>query len=112
MSFWDDTIEAVDRSVGGALGGLYCYRAGSGASKDLPDGIFSDEHVEVKPDIEVGISTQSPTLFVPRLADLPSNPKTDIGARVTVGGRGFKIIDVHKDGQGAGVLILHEIPRA
>jgi hypothetical protein len=57
---------------------------------------------------EVGVSSAGPAVFL-RLADLSSDPETDRDARVTIREQDYSIHEVQPDGQGAAVLLLHEV---
>jgi hypothetical protein len=82
------------------------YTSGAGAVA-TPRGIF--DALYVKADAGgVGVSSAGPAVFL-RLADLSSDPETDQDARVTIREQDYSIHEVQPDGQGAAVLLLHEV---
>lgn len=82
------------------------YTSGPGVAV-APRGIFDALYTKVDAG-EVGVSSAGPAAFV-RLADLSSDPEVDLDARVTVDGQEYTIREVQPDGQGAALLLLHEV---
>lgn len=82
------------------------YTSGTGTAV-YPRGVF--DALYVKADVgEVGVSSAGPALFL-RLADLSSDPETDLSAQVTVDGTEYMWREVQPDGQGGVLLLLHEV---
>lgn len=82
------------------------YTSGVGAAVTVR-GIF--DALYVKADVgEVGVSSAGPAVFA-RLADLSSDPETDLAARVTVDAVEYQWREVQPDGQGGVLLLLHEV---
>lgn len=82
------------------------YTSGAGAVASVR-GVFDARYTKVDAG-EVGVSSAGPAVFV-RLADLSSDPEADLDARVTVDGQEYTVREVQPDGQGAVVLLLHEV---
>jgi hypothetical protein len=82
------------------------YTAGGGASATVA-GVFDALHVLVDAG-EASIISSGPAVFL-RLADLPSDPETDLGARVTRAGTVYAFKDVRKDGTGGVLLVLRRV---
>lgn len=105
MSF-ADLLASADGPVRTILGGTVTYSPGAGASVDV-DGVFSASSVVV--DLgQPGVSSVRPTAFL-RLSDLPTDPETDLAARVTSGGVVYSINEVRPDGLGGVLLILQRV---
>jgi Phage Head-Tail Attachment len=100
-----DLMAVGDRSVRGILGESITYTPGASAGV-VVSGIFSEQYTRVDPGGNPGVSSTGPAVFL-TLADLPSDPRTDIAARVTVGGVVYAIHEVQPDGLGAVHLLLH-----
>lgn len=86
------------------LGGPVTYTPGAGAAVDVR-GIFDALYVNVEAG-EAGVSSCGPAVFL-RLVDLPSDPRTDPAARVTVAGVAYRPHTIEPDGQGGVRLLLH-----
>lgn len=79
------------------------YAPGSGQAKAVP-GLFDAQYTLVEAG-EAGVASVGPAAFV-RLADLPTDPRADKAARLTVKGGTYKIRDVKPDGTGTAILVL------
>jgi len=99
-----DLLTAADVAVRGQLGGDVTYAPTVGAAV-VVDGIFDAAYVKVDAGTP-GISTSGPAVFL-TLDDLPSNPVTDLTATVTIDGTTYTPHEVHPDGVGGVVLLLH-----
>ncbi len=103
-----DLMAVADRSVRQKLGGSVTYTPTVGAAV-VVDGIFTASHTNVDEGNEGGgVSTVAPTCFL-TLDDLPSDPKTDTTARLTVAGVDYSWHDVQPDGMGGALLLLHRV---
>lgn len=99
-------LAQTDVTVLTHLGGLVRYTPGAGAGVDVR-GIFDALYVKVEAG-EAGVSSSGPAVFL-SLADLPSDPQTDLAARVTVAGTVYRPHTIEPDGQGGVRLLLHEV---
>ena len=101
-----DLLALADVSARGQLGRTVTYTPAVGAAVDVI-GIFDQAYV--KADLgNPGVSTSGPAVFL-TLDDLPSDPKTDTAATVTVGGVAYLPHAVEPDGLGGTLLHLHEV---
>lgn len=104
MADFDALVAMADRDVQKHLGGPITYTPGVGAPVSIR-GVF--EALHVSEDLgQAGVSAAGPAVFL-TLADLPSNPLTDEGLRVTVKGVIYKPRDVQPDGLGGVLILLH-----
>ena len=104
-----DLMAVADSTIRQQLGGPVVYTPGVGVAVTVR-GIFTAPHTQVDVgDQGGGVSTVSPTVFL-TLADLPSDPKADTAARVTIAGATYQAHDVHPDGMGGALLLLHKAP--
>lgn len=100
-----DLLAAGDRAVRQALGdATIVYTPGVGDPETVT-GIFDAAYVRVEAG-PAGISSSGPAVFL-TLDDLPSDPKTDTDATVTIGGVEYTPHEVHPDGLGGVFLLLH-----
>lgn len=102
---YPDALAAADRLVRAQLGEAVTYAPGSGSPVTV-SGIFDALYRKVEIG-GAGISSAGPAVFL-TLSELPSNPTTDSGARVTIRGVTYKPHEVEPDGQGAVMLLLHK----
>jgi hypothetical protein len=102
-----DLLEHADVSVRGLLGGTVTYSPSVGAPVTV-SAVFDAAHVRVDLGQISAASSVGPAVFV-RLSDLPSDPETDTGARVTNAGVVYTIHEVKPDGLGGAHLLLHRI---
>ncbi len=93
-----------DQVVRGILGESVTYSPTAGDPVEV-DGVFDAAYEKVEAG-EAGISSYGPAVFL-SLADLPSNPGTDLTATVTVDGTEYTIHETKPDGQGGVALLLH-----
>jgi hypothetical protein len=101
-----DLLAVGDRLVRTTLGETVTYTSGVGVVVSVA-GVFDQAYV--KSDLgQVGVSSSGPAVFL-TLADLPSDPMTDAAATVVVRGKTFTAYEVQPDGQGAVLLLLHEV---
>lgn len=104
-----DLLATADRAALGLLGDLIRYAPQVGDPVDVR-GVFDAQFQHplglggARPPGEVVVG---PAVFV-HLADLPVDPTTDTPV-VTVGGVGYRVREVHKDGQGGALLHLLKI---
>jgi len=103
-----DLMAVGDVAIRQKLGGTVTYTPGVGAAVEV-DGIFTAPHTQIDgAEQGGGVSTVAPTCFL-TLDDLPSDPKTDTAGRVTVDGVAYSWHDVHPDGMGGVLLLLHRV---
>lgn len=103
-----DALASADVLVRQKLGGDVTYTPGEGEAVTV-SGIFTAPHTNVDLGEQGGgINTVAPTLFL-TLEDLPSNPRTDAEARVTVSGVDYRwdTNSAEPDGMGGILLRLH-----
>lgn len=100
-------LASADRAALTVLGGPVFYAAQYGAAVEVR-GIFDAAYVRADPG-QYGAVVQSsgPAVFV-LLADLPSDPDTDLDPTVTVAGVAYRVREARKDGMGGVVLLLQE----
>lgn len=108
MASFASLLTLADRAVLTHLGedGGVTYTPGVGASAEV-SAVFDAAYVRVDAG-EPGVSSSGPAVFV-LVADLPSDPETDVEARVMVDGTEYTIHEVKKDGKGGALLLLHEV---
>lgn len=96
-------LAAADRAALQHLGGAVVYAAGAGAGGASASvlGVFDATYVR-QLDGQPGVVSSGPACFL-RLEDLPSDPETDLDARLTIAGVTYRIHTPKKDGMG-GVL--------
>jgi hypothetical protein len=101
-----DTLAAVDAAVGGQLGEPIVYTPGVGSPVTV-QGIHDRGYLVADGSGlgDAGVMTSRPAVSLMR-ADLPSDPKTDTAARLTIRAEVFKVWKVENDGQGRLVLVL------
>lgn len=102
-------LETVDRTVMRTLGETaeeetVVYVPGVGDAVPV-DGVF-DAAYRREDAGEAGVSTAEPALFA-RLADLPSDPRTD-APTLTIRGVAYTVREVEPDGDGGIRLFLQE----
>ena len=98
-------LAAADRAALQILGGPVAYSAQYQAPV-VVTGIFDTAYAKV--DLaDVGIVSSGPAVFL-MLADLPSDPETDVDPTVTVQGVSYRVREPRKDGMGGVVLMLQE----
>lgn len=103
-----DLMAVGDSVLRQKLGGVVTYTPTVGDAVEV-DGIFTAPHTNVDLGEQGGgVSTVSPTVFL-TLDDLPSDPKTDTTATVTVDGVTYSWHDVQPDGMGGVLLLLHKV---
>ncbi len=103
-----DLLAMGDRVVRPTLGGPVTYAPSVGVAV-VVSGIFTAPHTDVPiGDAGSGVSTISPTCFL-TVADLPSDPEVDTGARLTVAGVTYRWHDSQPDGMGGVLLILTRV---
>ena len=101
-----ELLAMVDVPVRERLGGDVIYTPAVGDPVTV-SGIFDAAYVRV--DLgEPGVSSSGPAVFL-TLDDLPSDPKADTAATVTVGGVAYLPHTVEPDGIGGVLLHLHEV---
>ncbi len=93
-----------DQAVRGILGETVTYSPTAGDPVEV-DGVFDAAYVKVDAG-DPGMSSSGPAVFL-SLADLPSDPETDLTATVTVDGTEYTIHETKPDGQGGTMLLLH-----
>lgn len=99
-----DLLAQADRIALDVLGGPVVFTPGVGSPVTV-QGIFDASYRKL--DLgQPGVSTAGPAVFL-ELADLPSNPVTDLSATVTISGTTYTIHEVQPDGLGGVVLLLH-----
>ena len=100
-----DLLARGDAAIRARLGddAVITYSPGTGAPATVA-GIFDRAYREVEAD-GVTVSSTSPAVFL-SLADLPSDPSSDLAATVTVNGTQYRIKDPRPDGMGAVLLML------
>ena len=99
-----DSLALGDRTVRQALGEAITYTPGVGAAVSV-QGIFDAAYTRV--DLgQPGVSSVGPAVYL-ALADLPSDPTTDSGARITRAGVGYTPHEVKPDGLGGVLILLH-----
>ena len=99
-----DLLLRVDRAILAAFGVPVVYAPAVGAPVTVT-GIFDAawERLDVS---TTGITSVGPMVFV-RLGDLPVDPEQDTPA-ITIGGKGYAVKEVQRDGQGGAKLMLYE----
>lgn len=97
-------LAAADRAALQHLGGPVRYTPSAGAPVDVR-GIFDAAYVRADAG-QAGVVSSGPAVFL-LVADLPSDPGTDLAATVTVDGATYKIREPQKDGLGGVLLQLH-----
>jgi hypothetical protein len=102
---WATLLAMTDRATLGQLGGPVTYTPASGPSVEV-SGIFDAAFVPVDAGGVAVIGTSGPAVFV-RLADLPTDPETD-NPVITVAGQDYTVREVHPDGTGVAVILLHK----
>lgn len=80
------------------------YTPAGGGSSSTVRGVFRSSHRELDVTTGAVISSNQPVIGV-RLADLP-NGTANRDDRVTVGGVGYSVIEVQRDGEGMATLRL------
>lgn len=98
-----DLLALGDTRIRARLGGEVVYTPTVGDAETV-DGIFDAGYVRV--DLATpGVSSVGPAVFL-TLDDLPSDPRTDTGATVTIGGVVYTINEDCPDGLGGTLLHL------
>ncbi len=105
MSF-ADLLTAADVAVRNGLGGPVTYTPTVG-SPEVVTGIFDEVYVKVDAG-NPGISSSGPAVFL-TLDDLPSDPREDTDATVTIAGVTYLPHEYQADGFGGIRLLLHEV---
>lgn len=103
-----DILAAGDRVARQQLGEAFTYTPGAGSAVPCT-GIYDERYVTVDPGLgQPGVASSGPAVFL-TLVDLSSDPLTDTGATVTRIKTGvvYTPYEVHKDGQGGVLLLLH-----
>ena len=102
-----DLMALADQVVNRVVGGPVTYTPGVGAAVEV-EGVFDAAYRRL--DLgQPGVSTTSPAVFL-LLVDLPSDPRTDFAATVTVNGVAYSVHEVQPDGIAGGVvLLLHRV---
>jgi hypothetical protein len=105
MSF-ASVLAVGDVQTRAVLGSDVTYTSGTGASV-VVRGIFDACYVRV--DVgEVGVASVGPAVWL-ALADLPSSPLADSGARVTADGVTYASHEAEPDGMGGVLVLLHRV---
>jgi hypothetical protein len=101
-----ESLAAADAAVGERLGEDVVYTPGAGQPVTVR-GIYDRGYLVVDGGGlgDAGVMTSKPAVSV-MLADLPTDPKTDTAARITIGGQVFKVWKPEYDGKGRAVLVL------
>lgn len=101
-----DSLAVADTAVGEQLGEPIVYTPGAGSPVTV-QGIFDRGYLVATGQGlgDAGVMTTKPAVSV-MLADLPSDPKLDAAARLTIRGEVFKVWKPEYDGQGRAVLVL------
>lgn len=83
---------------------------GASGPLDLPDlkAVFEAAHEFVELSGEVPVSATQPAALV-RLSDFPAEHQPERDGVLTVGGKGYTIVDIQPDGEGGALLPLHEV---
>jgi hypothetical protein len=104
-----DALTAADIAVRGQLGEAALTYTPTVGSPVSVAGVFDDAYVlaAAGPGV-VGVASTSPAVFL-TLADLPSDPTTDLTATVTRGAKVYEIHEPKPDGLGGILLLLHQI---
>jgi hypothetical protein len=102
-----ELVAGMDRAAMERLGGVpVLYQPEVGAPVPVT-GIFDEQFVLVKGDIEAGTEALGPAVFL-RLEDLPVDPKLDKPTLI-IGGQLYKGRERHRDGFGGIVFELREV---
>lgn len=104
MTDFASLVERNDRAVQAHLGGSVTYAPTVGQPVTVK-GVF-DEAYERVDGFGSGVSSSGPAVHV-TLADLPSDPATDVEALITINGQSYKAREVKPDGMGGAMLLLH-----
>ncbi len=105
MSF-ADLLTTADVAVRRQLGEALTYTPAAGDPETVY-GVFDAAYVRV--DLgNPGVSSSGPAVFL-TLDDLPSDPRDDTGATVTIGGVEYSTHEPQPDGMGGIRLLLHEV---
>lgn len=99
-----DLLANADRAVREVLGGSITYTPGVGDPVEV-EGVF-DAAYQLVESGQTGVSSSGPAVFL-TLADLPSDPVTDLTATVVVDGATYSIREPKPDGLGGVLLLLH-----
>jgi hypothetical protein len=101
-----DALATADVAVGGQLGEPVLYTPGAGSPVTV-QGVFDQAYQVLDGGGlgEAGVMTCRPAVSV-MLADLPSDPKADPAARITIRGHVYKVWKHEYDGQGRAVLVM------
>jgi hypothetical protein len=105
---FDGLVDAALVEIIAHLGSDTTYQTG-----DVPSataavrGVFDEPYVLVDTGTP-GVASSDPTVFY-RLADLPTDPEVDTGARITRGGVVYRAKTVQKDGRGGVRLLLRKV---
>lgn len=82
------------------------YSPSVGASAEVA-GVFDDAYVRTEAG-QPGVVSSGPAVFL-ALDDLPSDPRTDLTATVTIDGTEYSIHEAKADGLGGVLLHLHKV---
>lgn len=99
-----DALAAGDKAVGERLGEVVTYTPGTGSPVSVA-GVYDAAYLLVDVGGQSGVSSTRPAVSL-LLSDLPSDPKLDPAARVTIRTIVYKAWKVEPDGQGRTQMIL------
>ncbi len=102
-----DLIGGADRLVIQQLGEAVGYSRDGVALPTAVPGVFTAQYFLVDQGGEAGVSSSVPAIFF-RLADLPSDPATDLRPTIARGAATYLAREVKKDGEGGVLILLRE----
>src|SRR5512133_1558873 len=106
---YTEAVTDMDRQVLAHLGGSDVVYAPAAGASAIVKGLFYSAFLLASPGTAggPGIESSAPAVFLPCLADLPTDPDVD-APTITVGGVSYTVRERHKDGMGGVVLFLRE----
>lgn len=99
---WESLLSTADQAVKSGFSRATTYTPEGGDPVEVR-GIYDAAYVSATPGTP-NVSTSAPAVFY-LLADLPSDPEHD-DPTIVVGTESFKVIEVKKDSNAAGVLLV------
>jgi hypothetical protein len=105
VSFFD-LLASRDIHLRAVLGEDVVYTPGVGAPVTVR-GIFDAAYQDV-PVGDPGVASSGPAVFL-RLSDLPSDPRSDTGAKITRSAVVYLAHTVRADGLGGVIMLLHGV---
>jgi hypothetical protein len=103
---FSDALALADQAVQDHLGDPVTYTPGVGAPVAVT-GVFDAVYVNAASG-KAEVSTGGPAVFL-MVADLSSDPTTDLNLRVTIYGVTYKPREVEPDGKGGVLIHLHQV---